>query len=87
MNNPSLHLRMHYRKRLRESIAEIIAYRVACMPDQVLGGILVHGAYPNYRIEIDEIMVPMLMEYTICFEPCFEEPSILGAMRKNYGNA
>lgn len=85
-DNQPIGLRMHYRKRFAQSIAETVAYRAGIFPDTVISLVNIRGACPDYRVELDEKLIPLLIENTICFDPCFEEPSILGAMKKNYEN-
>ena len=80
-----LALKKHYRQRMRECICELIAYRTGTTPEPYLDGVHVSGMYPNYRITLTGTARETAKQYMICLEPHFEQPSIIGAAKLEYG--
>lgn len=87
MNNQveSIQMRIYYRRRLAEAVAETFAYRTACTPEEYFGGIRVHGLYPSLTVSLSDSVTDKIRKYGICMEPYFEEP-YLTAVRKNFAN-
>ena len=81
----SLQLRIYWRRRLAESVAEILAYRTAKIPEEFFAGISVRGYYPDLTVHLSDSVTDKIREYGICMEPYFEEP-YLAAVRKNFDN-
>ena len=83
---PTLALRTYYRKRLKDSICEAIAYRTGTYPEQYIDGVYVLGMYPNYKITLTGFAREQARKHLICMDPHFEQPSIIGAAKLEYGN-
>jgi hypothetical protein len=81
----NLQLRIYWRRRLAESVAEILAYRTARMPEEFFSGISVRGYYPTLTVHLSDSVTDKIKKYGICMEPYFDEP-YLTAVRKNFDN-
>ena len=80
-----LALKTYYRKSLKESVCMILAMNTGRLSQAYHDGVHVLGMYPNYKITLTGYARDQARKHLICMNPHFEQPSILGAAKLEYG--
>ena len=81
-----LALKSYYRKSLKESVCMILAMNTGRLSNCFHGYVHVLGMYPNYKITLTGFAREQARKHLICMDPHFDQPSILGAAKLEYGN-